>query len=105
MKKYSKVKKDAIAHYTRMIKWAEKQPKRERPYTKTMEREIGENWWGHYCSYCQSPEYECLELEDCPLGTDEKCCKGLWYKMRISKTWGTWVKRAKEVREYIRKNG
>ena len=112
MKKYSKVKKDAIAHYNRMIKWAEKQPKRGRirevssmSRSVSMMAEIGEDWDGYYCSYCINPFNEIEECINCPINENSNCCGGLWEKMNISLTWGTWVKRAKLVREYIRKNG
>ena len=109
MKKYSKVKKDAIAHYTRMIKWAEVQPEEEMTNRCEMDKDIGEFYWGNDCSYCIEKDEK--QVSDCLLGTDGKCqkdnscCNNLWYEMVTSGTWGTWVKRAKLVREYIRKNG
>ena len=103
MKKYSKVKRDAVDHYVRMIKWAEKQPKRDTVDYINMMKEIDEHWGPYYCSYCQKDNsfYACTV---CELG-DSPCCDGLHARLCESKTWGTWVKRAKKVLEYIRKYG
>jgi len=107
-----KTKTKALKHYDRMIKWAEKQKPRERlsfnfkGYHR-MQKELGEHWGGVYCPYCTNLKETGNRL--CPLTKNNcfgfNCCEGLWGKMRGSKTWGTWVKRAKLVREYIRENG
>ena len=101
------LKLKALAHYDRMIAWAEKQPKRNVVNEDHMEYDIGENWRGGGCVYCT--EYfrkaQC-SLSDADCEDDSRhCCNGLWDAMNHSKTWLTWVKRARKVREYIEKHG
>ena len=102
------LKQKALAHYDRMIAWAEKQPKRKMADGwGAMLLEIGENYYGKYCVYCRKH----FRKSKCSLGSDvtcqsgDACCGGLWVEMYCSLTWGTWVKRARKVREYIEKNG
>jgi len=101
-----KIKKDALAHYDRMIAWAEKQPPRKSCLGNDMSEQIGENHGPGYCSYCGKNYTDC---QKCELWKPHKklfeCCNGLWQKMHDSKTWGTWVKRARRVRQYIEENG
>jgi len=101
MRTNKQLQKEALAHYDRMIAWAEKQPKRGKPSHVKMASYIGE-WAGPAkCSYCVEYGYDCLQ---CPLGPTV-CCGKLYGKMIDAKTWGTWVKRAKLVRQYIEEHG
>ena len=102
MKKTTKIKKEALAHYDRMIKWAEKQNPRGRVNGYKIRGEIGEVWASYDCSYCNKYGLSCSR---CPLNLDTWCCNGLYGDMCKSKTWGTWIKRAEKVREYIEENG
>jgi hypothetical protein len=103
------VKQKAIKHYQRMIAWAEKQPPREKASFMVMDDSISESYGSINCAYCI--KYKCCCQLGCPLYRRPKnlylsvCCNGLWSKMFRSKTWGTWVKRAKKVLEYIEVNG
>ncbi|MFA5377412.1 MAG: hypothetical protein WC455_16795 [Dehalococcoidia bacterium] len=101
------LKQKALAHYDRMIAWAEKQPETRCQDIEEMEDAIGENYDADYCVYCQSCENTC---HVCKLYGKSKryghhCCGNLWPAMSNTKTWGTWVKRARRVREYIEKHG
>lgn len=108
------LKEKSLAHYDRMIAWAEKQQKRGLVSGLDMEDAIGEEWSADYCPYCLSRKSMCFGCRLNPIQvaiiTDETpsaylCCSGLWYRMFESSTCGTWVKRARKVREYIEKNG
>ncbi len=108
-----KTKAKALRHYDRMIEWAEKQkPMTSLLYSKgvgwrKMEDGLGEAWGSENCSYCV--RYESVGCSSCPLegssATDYSCCEALYNSMNKSKTWKTWVKNAKLVREYIKENG
>lgn len=95
------IKRDALAHYDRMIVWAEKRRKNAPCASEMMDAAIGEYWGAEACVYCRN--YECPK---CPLGeSPTECCKSLWKDMNEARTWKTWVKRAKLVRQYIEDNG
>ena len=100
------LKQKALAHYDRMIAWAEKQPTKSYVDPYEMESSIGEHYDGEYCAYCRKH----ILCSTCDLYAKSKkygehCCGGRWISMSISKTWSTWVKRARRVREYIEKHG
>jgi hypothetical protein len=108
------LKQKALAHYDRMIEWADKQPKRGLVSELYIEDAIGEDWSADHCPYCLSRKSMCFGCNLNPIQvaiiTDVTpsaylCCSGLWYRMLESSTWGTWVKRARAVREYIEKHG
>jgi hypothetical protein len=107
-----RIQKKALAHYDRMIKWAEKQPLGGHA-DNSMHYELGESEYGEDCSYCK----KYYQIGGCLLNSNDRekpcsipwytnhCCNGLWDKMESAKTWGTWIKYAKQVRDYIRENG
>jgi hypothetical protein len=95
------IKRDALAHYDRMIKWAEKQDPKGFVNHLFMYRDIGETWYSDYCPYCK--KYP--GCEKCPLEKHKKCCDGLWSEMNKQPTWGKWIEAAKKVRKYIKKYG
>jgi len=103
------LKQKALAHYDRMIEWADKQPKRNRCSDVYMYDKILEYWGGECCPYCQKISEQDLNCSYCRLHADnddyKSCCNGTWDHMDRANTWGTWVKRARKVREYIEKNG
>ena len=104
------LKQKALAHYDRMIEWAEKQPKRNKRDSGVMYASIREDWGGTCCPYCQKMYEEELDCSFCRLRDENydeahPCCGGKWIHMASSATWGTWVKRARKVREYIEKHG
>jgi hypothetical protein len=84
-----------------MIAWACKQNKEKFPDKFHMMKDLGEHWGGEYCIYCLKIEW----CGDCKLFTNKWCCNGFWLKMYHAKTWGTWIKYAKLVRQYIVDNG
>ena len=99
--KMTKIKKDAIEHYNKMIEYVETLNKL--PDSETMESVLGEDWYSNYCSYCMLNEGNC---DICQLKNFfEGCCSGLWVKMSKARMRKTWLKYAKLVREYIIKNG
>jgi predicted amidophosphoribosyltransferase len=98
-----RIQQQAIEHYDRMIAWAEKQPARDHADFSKMEIEIHEDYYSEDCVYCQKFIYKC---RICPLGNEiEQCCNELWFKMDDAKTWRTWLKYARLVRQYIIDNG
>ena len=118
--KMPQYKKDAIAHYKRMIKWAKTQPQRgEWPEYDVMSDNIHEDWYALHCSYCAkfmsheddvyNPCYLCplslFKEKSFPIDEGKICCNGLWAKINEAKTWSTWIKRAEKVLEYIKENG
>ena len=109
----SEIKRQAIRHYQRMIKFALSQKWFDEAISLFMLKEIGECWSGEYCAYCNhyftedniESDTECI---DCPLnpGSDsENCCDDLYEKMADSKYWITFAYRAWRVLRYIQRNG
>lgn len=102
------IKQKALEHYDRMISCAEKLIPNMTDYLR-MEFLIHESWFGDNCPYCTV--YQINECENCPLTVDEyddlsaNCCDGLWLSMSKSRTWTTWIKRAKLVRQYVEEHG
>ena len=119
------LKQKALAHYDRMIEWAKKQPKKNKCDRVNMYYHISETWSGSHCPYCQKMSEKDLNCSYCRLHADNDddncccegawmdmanaetycCCDGAWMDMANAETWGTWVKRARKVREYIEKHG
>ena len=95
------VKEESLAHYDRMIPWAEKQDPNEPAIRGKMLVDLGEHWGGEFCPYCKRSACGC---QDCQLN-NESCCAGLWPRMARSKTWGEWIPAAKCVRQYIEEHG
>lgn len=101
------IKEEALAHYDRMIKWAEKQSNYIHPHYSTMNSELGEGWTSVDCSYCQEYSYDCEH--NCPLYISTSsyfgCCNGLWRLLNKVNTWQEWAEAAKAVRAYIKEHG
>lgn len=101
-----RIQKQAIAHYDKMIEWAEKQPEKCFPYISSMHNELNEIWGSEHCSYCQKYEMDCIKCElQGKYPNPTECCNRLYTAMCKSETWKEWIKKAKQVREYIRVNG
>jgi len=104
-----RIQKQAIMHYDRMIKWAEKQPQDEPVKFLKMERYIGESWGDDDCPYCEKYFHDDSVI--CPLSNNsltcdgDICCNGIFGELSDATTWNTWLEYAKQVREYIRENG
>lgn len=110
-KELKKLQKEALDHYDRMIKWVEEEelnPLNPSDF-HIMKACTNENWYGEYCSYCREVRSDCNKciLNDSEYADEwhRNCCSTLWYKMNEAKTWKTWLKYAKLVREYIKENG
>jgi len=106
----SAMKRAALKHYNRMIKWAGKQPANEKVCTTKMQTLLHERYFGDDCVYCQEDLKQQKKqnypvCSECALCKNDECCDRLWSKMVYSKTWKTWIKNAQLVREYIKKNG
>jgi hypothetical protein len=108
-----RIQQKAIDHYDRMIKYAKTRNKRSTPDAAQMVDAIGETWGPDECAYCQKyindPCAKCpLHGKDDPLAVQHvygQCCNGLYGKMALARTWGDWISRAIEVRNFIKKNG
>ncbi len=92
-----------IEHYERMIKWAEKQDGRERICPTKMEIEIGENYFGDSCPFCEEFHGESYGCGCCPLKKNENvtCCDDRWSELYNSKRWGEWIRNAKRIIEFV----
>lgn len=90
----------ALLHYDKMIEWAKKQNPGDKPEPDLMYSDIGEDWYGEHCPYCQKYSNDDCEGR-CPLSGNNLCCNGLWDKMNESETWEQWVGYAKEIWEYM----
>lgn len=113
------IKRLAIEHYDRMIEHVENNyKKKENTSSYWLTEDIRETWSGRDCAYCK--KYMTVDVRQsgtfitcgkCKLSayprkkTSRNCCNGLWAKMSLSRTWGTWLKYAKLAREYIKENG
>ena len=105
------IKRLAIEHYDRMIEHVENNyKKKEKVSYDRLIKDIRETWGWRDCAYCQK-YLTFVTCGKCKLSayprkkTSHNCCNGLWVKMALSGTWGTWLKYAKLVREYIKENG
>lgn len=98
----STIKQKALEHYDRMIAWVESlNDLNNSPNYLVMQKALNESWWGKSCHYCQ----EFNDCGICPLVSKNACCSGLWKKMDYSDTWNKWLEYAKQVKNYIEKNG
>jgi len=97
------IKQKSLDHYDRMIAWAGKQKPNEYADLKKMKYYINEVPGAMDCTYCQKYKW-CWGCELRGV-SGSGCCNGLYDKMCNAKTWKTWIKRAKKVREYIKDNG
>ena len=98
-------KQKALDHYDRMIAWAEKQKPNEYADFEKMKYYIDEVPGVNDCDYCKKYIYKWCRNCELYGENNSGCCNGLHGKMCNSKTWKTWIKRAKKVREYIKDNG
>jgi hypothetical protein len=89
------LKKKVIAHWERMIVWAEKQSKEKRVSKEEMLNAIGERWTSLYCDYCTVYSNICSR---CPLDKMLYNCNDSpspWRDVNNSYTWGEWVENAR----------
>ena len=116
--KLCKLRKEALAHYDRMINIIRTviavSPyfSKQQPNFSLMEDLLGEDYSSEYCGYCKTFDRYGVAYDrtkcatKCPLGDDEgKCCHGLYEKMYDARTWKAWVVEAQRVREFIRIRG
>jgi len=98
------VKRQALAHYDRMIAWAKTQHPNSYPSKERMDRKIGEHWQGRFCAYCCYYNTDC---RSCPLSPSPfgGCCGALWHLLNAASNWKLWIKAAKKVRAYIKRHG
>lgn len=114
----SKLKQKAIAHYDRMIQWAETLSPVDQmggPDSYWMMSRIGVTWYNNDCSFCSVYTHHCKQSDTgacCPLrasaaervshgSQSDACCNGLWIKMARADTWVEWLEYARLVRNYI----
>jgi hypothetical protein len=98
------IKQEALEHYHWMMIWAGIQDPGEVLNIYDMGLQLGEDWGGDNCIYCEV--CNCNDLEsNCPLDNHEECCSGLWLKMNDSETWSEWIENAWAVHQYIVENG
>jgi hypothetical protein len=91
----------SIIHWTRMIKWVEKQPPEDKIDSEKMKREIGESWYMEDCFLCET-YYDCntLSCDACPLQRKYGICgnpeaKNRWKGVDKAKKWSEWLEEAK----------
>jgi len=95
------IKINALAHYDRMIAWANKRPINGSVQRYRMQLALKESWDAVSCVYCMK-----CDCSKCPLSVNLLgCCGGLYRKLGKSETWGEWVQNATDVRNFIEKNG
>lgn len=108
-----KLMKKSLDHYDRMIKYVETFLNLNKIPTRTeLFKYIKEDWGARHCSYCKEFFEPFTSLcKECILSSGEydhgysHCCDGLWSCLDGSETWDDWVFFAKQVRDYIEKNG
>ena len=99
-----------IAHWKRMIEWAEKQPPGNTSNWVTMKMVIGESWHAEYCPLCREFYPSCGY---CPLGEAYGPCdeglsdppaddKNAWVYVRLSPTWKQWLKHARRMLQQLK---
>lgn len=91
----------SIAHWERMISWAEKQDSMEIRSMPLMLKEIGETPNADHCNLCKiSKEKGC---KDCSLIIHGKLAcaenESAYSNLCLSQNWGQWVVRAKVILE------
>ena len=101
MKNFEKVKAASIAHYNRMIAWAETQPQTDPPSIMKMYRAINEHWKGDSCPMCIAISSDCNK---CPIAKTAQtigCRNTPWHTMNASQTWKDWLFHARRELEFI----
>lgn len=111
-----KVKKETLAHYERMIAWAEKQGDSEcaefELVPDVMFEDIGEAWEAQHCPICSFYHVGRREwtafptgCRNCPLSLSDNDCNdadSFWVKMDDSESWSNWIIYAKKLYEVIK---
>jgi len=87
----------SIAHWERMIRWIEKQPKKEEVDIYSMVDEIDEGTGSMDCPLCK--KYQC-KCDKCPLGKKFGYCidqgsVNSYYETYLSETWDEWLRNAR----------
>lgn len=102
--------KETLAHWKRMIEWAEYQPKNKYVNDYMMLEEIEEDWSSDFCFLCKKYIILHNSCDLCPLTKKYGKCnyfirdkknKNKWHKVHSSTTWKEWVKNAKEFYKQI----
>jgi hypothetical protein len=96
------LKEEVLAHYDRMISWAEKQDADLRASAQMMQHAIDDCWHGLWCPLCDRFWY--LDCMDCPVKKETGligCTLTPWYKLNEATTWSEWLVAAKEEREFL----
>ena len=101
--KLSKIQKDTLSHYDRMIKYAKTQNHIDIPLISTMYLAIGESWDGNSCKYCIK---HCSDCWSCSLADtkSESCCEE-WGILNLSTSWEEWIINAEAMKKHIIKKG
>lgn len=100
-KQIKQVREDAIAHYRRMIEWAETQPASEKVGLFDMGVDLEETWLSECCPLCQACRTSC---KYCPIAHTtglEACEATSWHKMACSTTWGEWLIYARQLYDLL----
>lgn len=95
------IKEDTLAHYDRMIAWAEKQDHDGICDIYDMRDSIHESWLGNDCPLCEHAKGTC---DNCVIfkKTHKLHCNGTpWKLMNYANTWGTWITSAKKERKFL----
>ena len=94
--------KDSIAHWKRMIAYAEQRQVFGRASPQEMKGTLGEMWRGDDCPLCELFSDSCVR---CPLsrGMFTGSCCIEWLSVERAITWGEWVEAAHEMLALLEK--
>jgi len=93
-----------IAHWTRMIQWAKKQPETGRVSRWRMERKIKESWYADDCDLCALADSCCRHCILWRIPGDKNCATygSPWRTVAAQLTWGPWVRAAMVMKRMLK---
>lgn len=101
----AKAIKGSIAHWKRMIAWAEQEPRNAPVSHNQMESCINEEWHDSDCPLCKM-FFDWVDCPGCPLAQKYGMCGGRgkneWAKTDTAKTWRIWLKHARLLLKQLR---
>lgn len=100
-KQITQVRKDVLAHYQRMIDWAEAQPADEKVSIYDMGIDLEETWLSDCCPLCDACRINCRR---CPIthATGNTSCEMTpWHKMACAPNWREWLSHARLLYNFL----
>jgi hypothetical protein len=89
----------SIAHWNRMIAYAQKQKPRGTAMWESMNRALHEDWFSDDCPLCTL--FYSGSCADCPITPNCNRESSLWNRVIMARTWATWLERAVTMRNYL----